>query len=379
MVISTRSHQHNLLSVIQPFNRKSSKWKKVVNEFLKSVLSEKQSWRIVYLGCLNLFCTIFLFSYCRISNSMALTAFTYLTVFDFLSLLTCFLSIWISLQNPSSNFTFGFARVEVLAVFASTMLAIFGALFVIKESMERILIPPEVNTDHMMMVTCVGLVVHLVVTYGTRNKPFNQVLKASTSNWLQDALMDLGHSICGVFPPLGNFLIAKVNPFALVALVGAIAVVVTTVFIDYKNYYLADTLAAIAIALLTWATMLPLAIYSGHVLLQTCPRAVMNQVDKCMREALTLDGVLEFRNEHFWTLSFGKLVGSLHVRVRRDADEQLVLAHVTNKLAGHVADLTVQVFKEDWSRTGSAMTYTMRTNSPSVKPHDHAPRAAVTS
>ena len=41
-------------------------------------------------------------------------------------------------------------------------------------------------------------------------------------------------SICGVFPPLGNFLIARVNPFALVALVGAIAVVVTTLFIDYK-------------------------------------------------------------------------------------------------------------------------------------------------
>ena len=99
---------------------------------------------------------------------------------------------------------------------------------------------------------------------------------------------------------------------------------------------MADTLAAIAIALLIWGTMLPLAIYSGHVLLQvsklseniqskrknnilfklsvfvgifdhtysfslydfselyalfiiyihfqTCPRAVMNQVDKCMRE-----------------------------------------------------------------------------------------------
>ena len=39
-------------------------------------------------------------------------------------------------------------------------------------------------------------------------------------------------------------------------------------FYFYSNYYLADTLAAIAIALITWATMLPLAIYSGHVLLQ---------------------------------------------------------------------------------------------------------------
>lgn len=27
-----------------------------------------------------------------------------------------------------------------------------------------------------------------------------------------------------------------------------------------------------------------------------------------LREALTIDGVLEFKNEHFWTVSFGRLV-----------------------------------------------------------------------
>ena len=33
------------------------------------------------------------------------------------------------------------------------------------------------------------------------------------------------------------------------------------------------------------------------------------QLDKCLREALIIDGVVEFRNERFWTKSFGKLVG----------------------------------------------------------------------
>lgn len=40
----------------------------------------------------------------------------------------------------------------------------------------------------------------------------------------------------------------------------------------------------------------------------------------------------------------------MHVRVRRDADEQMVLAHVYNRLANLVAVLTVQIFKDDWSR-----------------------------
>lgn len=59
---------------------------------------------------------------------------------------------------------------------------------------------------------------------------------------------------------------------------------------------------------------------------------------------------MEFRDEHFWTLSFGVLAGSLHVRIRRDADEQLVLSHVWNKLAGIVQILTIHIFKDDWMR-----------------------------
>jgi len=47
---------------------------------------------------------------------------------------------------------------------------------------------------------------------------------------------------------------------------------------------------------------------------------------------------------------FYNQAGSVHVRVRRDADEQMVLAHVYNRLANLVSVLTVQIFKDDWSR-----------------------------
>lgn len=40
----------------------------------------------------------------------------------------------------------------------------------------------------------------------------------------------------------------------------------------------------------------------------------------------------------------------MHVRIRRDANEQMVLAHVTNRLYTLVSTLTVQIFKDDWVR-----------------------------
>lgn len=83
----------------------------------------------------------------------------------------------------------------------------------------------------------------------------------------------------------------------------------------------------------------------------------MTALDKALREASTLDGVLELRNEHFWTIGFGSLVGSLYVRVRRDASEQLVLAHVTKRLHPFVKHLTVQVFKDDWVRPAASVNF----------------------
>ncbi|XP_044169985.1 zinc transporter 6-like isoform X2 [Acropora millepora] len=347
----------SLSSAIKPFPQRSYPVMKKVKRELVSVLSERKGWTIFWLIVINVLCSTGLFVYSGTTNSLAfkalaeflgrmkhttvplkaLTSFSYLTIFDLLSLLTCLLSLWVSLQKPSTTFSFGYERFEVLAVFSSTVLVMFGGLFIVKESTERLLMPSEVITDNLLPAAAVGLFLHLLVTYGVSNKPFSLVSQTASSNWLQDAVNDFGHSICGFAPFLSQALVQKLNPISLVGIAGAGLVLITDAMITYNNSYVADSLCAIVAAFMMWATMLPLSVCSGQILLQ----------------ASTLDGVLEFRNEHFWTISFGRLAGSLHVRVRRDASEQMVLAHVTNKLSNHVTHLTVQVFKDDWIRSSS--------------------------
>ncbi|XP_048586509.1 zinc transporter 6 isoform X3 [Nematostella vectensis] len=342
-----------LLSAIKPFQKRSSGMINTVTKELKTVLAEKQGWKIFWLLLGNIALTFVLFVYSGSTNSLALTAFSYLTIFDVLSLFTCLLSLWVSLQKPTSAFSFGYERYEVLAVFSSTILTMFGALFIFKESIERLLLPVEIVTDSLFFLSIAGLFLHLLVTFAAGNKPLQQVSKAAASNWLQDAVTDLGHSICGFTPMLGRALIQKFNPIALLGIAGALSVLITDACVDYNKSFIADSLCAMVMTSIIWATMLPLSVYSGQALLQTCPVDIMSQIDKCLREASTLDGVLEFRNEHFWTVSFGRMAGSLHVRIRRDANEQMVLAHVINKLSHLVSDLTIQVFKDDWIRSTS--------------------------
>ncbi|XP_023818928.1 zinc transporter 6 isoform X2 [Oryzias latipes] len=369
-----QEHDTYVLGTFHPF-RKSNR--SVVGKFLQEVrlvASDRRSWRILLFGALNLLCTGCLLMWCSSTNSMALTAYTYLTIFDLFSLITCLVSSWVTMKKPSQFYSFGFERLEVLAVFASTVLIQLGALFILKESVERFMEQPEVHTGRLLVGTFVALFFNLSTLMSVRNKPFAYVSEAASSSWLQEHVADLSRSLCGIIPGLSSMLLPRMNPFVLINMAGALSLCITYMLIEINNFHAVDTASAVAIALMTFGTMYPMSVYSGKVLLQTTPSHVIGQLDKLLREISTLDGVLELRNEHFWTVGFGSLAGSAHVRIRRDANEQLVLAHVTNRLLPLVSTLTVQIFKDDWTRPllTSALT------SPAVA-HPHAESYAASS
>ncbi|XP_029031692.1 zinc transporter 6 [Betta splendens] len=368
-------HDTYVLGTIHPF-RKTHKsiFGKLLQEF-QLVASDRRSWRILLFGALNLLCTGCLLMWCSSTNSMALTAYTYVTIFDLFSLITCLISSWVSMKKASQVYTFGFERLEVLAVFASTVLVQLGALFILKESVERFMEQPEVHTGRLLVGTFVALFFNLLTLMSVRNKPFAYVSEAASSSWLQEHVADLSRSLCGLVPGLSSILLPRMNPFFLINVAGALSLCITYMLIEINNYNAVDTASAVAIALMTFGTMYPMSVYSGKVLLQTTPSHVIGQLDKLLREVSTLDGVLEVRNEHFWTVGFGSLAGSAHVRIRRDANEQLVLAHVTNRLLPLISTLTVQIFKDDWTRPllAGALTSSPSSAPPLAAAESYAP------
>uniref|UniRef100_A0A671PS55 Cation efflux protein transmembrane domain-containing protein n=1 Tax=Sinocyclocheilus anshuiensis TaxID=1608454 RepID=A0A671PS55_9TELE len=328
-----------VLGTIHPFRKTH---RSVLGRFAQEfslVTSDRRSWRILLFAVLNLICTACLLMWCSSTNSMGEHSQHTLPSI----LITCLLKRFI-LQRSI------FERLEVLAVFASTVLVQLGALFILKESVERFVEQPEVHTGRLLVGTFVALFFNLLTLLSVKNKPFVFVSEAASTSWLQEHVADLSRSLCGLIPALSSVLLPRMNPFVLINLAGACALGITYMLIEINNYNAMDTASAMAIALMIFGTMYPMSVYSGKVLLQTTPSHVIGQLDKLLREVSTLDGVLEVRNEHFWTIGFGSLAGSVHVRIRRDADEQMVLAHVTNRLNTLVSTLTVQIFKDDWAR-----------------------------
>lgn len=55
-----------------------------------------------------------------------------------------------------------YRRAEVLAGFVNGIFLVFVAFFVFTESIERLMEPPEVSTDRLMLVSVLGFCVNLV-------------------------------------------------------------------------------------------------------------------------------------------------------------------------------------------------------------------------
>lgn len=304
------------------------------------LLKSSHSRSTVIITLATLICGITVFTMAGQADSMALQAFCSLCIFDLLFIGTALLSAW-SIENrntkihqkaqsstsdsstslfiPSqtiATFSYGTARFEVLAVFTSTMLSILGAFFILKESIEKFLENETIHTEYLVPAAIITLIMHLTVIYFIRNQPFDHVISASSSSWLQEHVSDIFQNLCHYVPGLSRLLLPRINPLALLCWC-QFAIVLSDSFLlrmGYGNFV--DTLSSLLMAFMTFGTMVPMAVYSGKILLQTTPSPMIGQLDKCLHEASRLDGVLEFRHEHFWALSFGTLVGSLHVRCR---------------------------------------------------------------
>uniref|UniRef100_A0A914CLS9 Cation efflux protein transmembrane domain-containing protein n=1 Tax=Acrobeloides nanus TaxID=290746 RepID=A0A914CLS9_9BILA len=261
-------------------------------------------------------------------------------------------------QHPTEKYTFGLARAPVLAVFSTTVLAQLSSVFLVKESVERLIVVEDeshghghghahasTSTNHYFYSGALaGSISLLLAAYTLKNQAFQHVLMVSQSSSLQEHAADLSRAICYLVPGLSRILLPRINSMTLLAVSTSFCCFITNWFSDQYPWF--DSAVALVFAITVFTTMTPLTTYTGRILLQTTPPHVHNQIDRCISEASTVDGVLELKNAHFWQLDFNSIAGTVDVRVRRDADDQMVLSLVTEKLCSVINVLTIQVVKD---------------------------------
>lgn len=262
-------------------------------------------------------------------NSLGLISEAFHTFFDNIAMVISLIALVLARHEPNSKFSYGYARIEILTGFANGAFLLFVSFFLFVESVERLLEPPELHSHgRVISVAFVGLLINAagIVLFG------NHALHRSEHRTKARQV---------------NMQIIMAHLFT--DMISGIGVIISSWLASMMGWHIGDTIVSLVIAVLIVRNAWPICAKTARVLLITTPDSVYPDIIKCLREASTLEGVLEYHSEHFWTQAPGVFVGSLSIKVRAEANEQLVLQQVHQLFAPHIRHLAIQIEKDNWN------------------------------
>ncbi|HEY4566241.1 MAG TPA: cation diffusion facilitator family transporter, partial [Savagea sp.] len=134
-------------------------------------------------------------------------------------------------------------------------------------------------------------------------------------------------------------------------LLGSIGAILAGVVMYVFNWYLADPIISIVVALLILKSAWGVFSQSVHVLMEGTPQTI--DAEDVLETLGSIDGVTKVHDLHIWTITSGLDMLTCHIVVREDADEQVVLQEAIDRIREtyKIEHTTIQVEKPDLRHT----------------------------
>uniref|UniRef100_A0AC35UA77 Zinc transporter 5 n=1 Tax=Rhabditophanes sp. KR3021 TaxID=114890 RepID=A0AC35UA77_9BILA len=278
-----------------------------MKDTLKDILSNADSRRIFWFLCANLaFCGVE-FTYGYLTNSLGLISDAFHMFFDCSALVMGLIAAVLSRWPPSKGYPFGYGRVEVLSGFINAMFLVVIAISIFFEAIGRMIDPPEMTTDKLLLVAVAGLCVNLFGMYAFHGDHGHSHGGGSH-----------GHSHGGNANMKGVFL------HVLADTLGSVFVIISTLLMQWFGWKWVDPLCSLILSLLILGSVYPLMKDASVVLMQGISTQELSEYEGCLEKVLNIQGVLSFSRVNYWQLKDGHSVISIHVQTQEDANEQTV-------------------------------------------------------
>lgn len=230
-----------------------------------------------------------------VTNSLALLSDAGHMLSDTSSLILSLFAIWFAQRPASRNKTYGFYRFEILAALFNGLTLFIIAGIIVWEAYGRFFQPPTVASGSMMVIAAIGLIANLISAWSLIRKSDiknNVNLRSAYLHILGDALGSVGAIIAG----------------ALMLLF---------------DWYIADPIISVIVALLILKSALGVMKQSIHILMEGTPITIdQSEVESYLKQ---INGVINVHDLHIWTITSGLDSLSCHLLVEEHADTQEIL------------------------------------------------------
>jgi cobalt-zinc-cadmium efflux system protein len=223
------------------------------------------------------------------------------------------LAMWFAARPSSPSRTFGFHRLEILAAVANALVLCGVGVYILVETVLRLLEPPVVASGTMLVFGLVGL---------AGNAASLALLRRGQAESL---------NLRGAFLEVLNDLL------------GSTAVLIAGAVIWFTGFQRADAIASAAVGALIIPRTWKLLREALDVLLEATPKGV--DLTEVRRHLLDERGVVDVHDLHAWTITSGMPVLSAHIVVDDPSSSGQVLDRLCDCLRGHfdIDHSTIQV------------------------------------
>ncbi|MFC5591618.1 cation diffusion facilitator family transporter [Sporosarcina soli] len=253
------------------------------------------------------------------TNSLALLSDSGHMLSDASSMALSLVAIWFASRPPSPNKTYGYFRFEILAALFNGVTLFVVAGFIVKEAIQRLNEPPTVASGTMMIIAFIGLAANLLSAMALLKKADvkeNINLKSAYIHIVGDALGSVGAILAGLLMLL-------------------------------FDWYVADPIISVVVALLILKSAWGVLKQSIHVLMEGSP--LMINKEEVLAELENIEGVKNVHDLHIWTITSGLDMLSCHILIEEEKDEQEVLQQAINLIRDiyKIEHTTLQIEKSN--------------------------------
>ena len=239
----------------------------------------KSERKILIAFLLNISFSIFEFLGGLFTNSIAILSDALHDLGDAASIGLSFFLEKKSRKHPDKKYTYGYLRYSILGSFITTTILTIGSIFVIIESIKRIINPVQSNYDGMLLFAIFGVIVNLIASLVTRDgESLNQ--KSVNLHMFEDVL-------------------------------GWVVVLIGTIIMKFTNITYIDPLMSILVASFIFVCAVRNLKEILDLFLEKTPKNI--DVDELERHISEVRGVKSIHHLHIWSMDSINNYATLHI------------------------------------------------------------------
>lgn len=212
------------------------------------------------------------------SNSLGLISDSIHMCFDCTALAIGLYASYVSKLPLDSEHPYGYMRYEILSGFINSIFLIFVGIKIFIESIERIMEIPEIQSDMLILVSVLGLIVNMIGLMS-----FHDLSHGENNN------------LRGVFLHV------------LADTLGSVGVIISSILIKAYDWHISDPICSLIISTLILLSVTELLGSTVHVLMEM---DVEHKGKKIGKKISAIEGIVEVEQVYYWKIA-GKLSAAM--------------------------------------------------------------------